>query len=90
MGRSSIEFSSNHICEGYQQTWAIVIVHDAAEEDDRMKNGKQYDKAGLLHAAIALTMVTSCQVDMVEHLRSHERVFLLAAAQRKGHLRGRC
>ena len=50
MCRSSIKFFSGRIYNGYQQTCAIFAVHGAAGEDERMKNGKEYRKEGLLHA----------------------------------------
>ena len=77
MRQTSINFFSDRISKGFQQMCAIVAVDGATEEDDRMKNGKEYENAGLCHAisyVIALTMVISYQVSIVEHLRSRERV----------------
>ena len=66
MCRSSIKFFSGRIYKGYQQICAIFAVHGAAEKDERMKNGKEYEKAGLLHAisyVVALTMLISYGVN---------------------------
>ena len=86
MCRLSIKFFSDRIFKGYQQARASIGVDSAAQEDDGMKNGKEFEKAGLLHAlsgVVALTRFTSCQVNIVEPLRSHERVLCFSCGTKE-------